>query len=225
LAPDGCSEKGSGCGTITDPTLTLCRLGRTSEWPSAFEMFCRNSALVTSLSSTPSIAIRSRRNPLPLARTSRTLHLREASSTAGNAARPASGRTRIYSFPNKLEHRMGFEPMNTGFADQRVSHFAIGAYFASNSNLSNDTLTASTYYACFTAVEANKTGRKLSRSKVGGKKKPTRLKGTGWASDVPRRSCLLRIAQPRPSQTAATAPAIRRSRVEDHRHNRKVEQN
>jgi hypothetical protein len=27
----------------------------------------------------------------------------------------------------QLEHRMGFEPMNTGFADQRVSHFAIGA--------------------------------------------------------------------------------------------------
>jgi hypothetical protein len=26
-----------------------------------------------------------------------------------------------------LEHRMGFEPMNTGFADQRVSHFATGA--------------------------------------------------------------------------------------------------
>ena|GEM_PF-2558524 len=26
-----------------------------------------------------------------------------------------------------MEHRMGFEPMNTGFADQRVSHFAIGA--------------------------------------------------------------------------------------------------
>ena len=30
-----------------------------------------------------------------------------------------------------LEHRMGFEPMNTGFADQRVSHFAIGALPAS----------------------------------------------------------------------------------------------
>jgi hypothetical protein len=29
-----------------------------------------------------------------------------------------------------LEHRMGFEPMNTGFADQRVSHFAIGAITA-----------------------------------------------------------------------------------------------
>jgi hypothetical protein len=29
-----------------------------------------------------------------------------------------------------LEHRMGFEPMNTGFADQRVSHFAIGAHIA-----------------------------------------------------------------------------------------------
>jgi hypothetical protein len=27
-----------------------------------------------------------------------------------------------------LEHRMGFEPMNTGFADQRVSHFATGAH-------------------------------------------------------------------------------------------------
>ncbi len=25
---------------------------------------------------------------------------------------------------------MGFEPMNTGFADQRVSHFAIGAFTA-----------------------------------------------------------------------------------------------
>lgn len=24
---------------------------------------------------------------------------------------------------------MGFEPMNTGFADQRVSHFAIGAFW------------------------------------------------------------------------------------------------
>ena len=27
-----------------------------------------------------------------------------------------------------LEHRMGVEPMNTGFADQRVSHFATGAH-------------------------------------------------------------------------------------------------
>ena len=25
---------------------------------------------------------------------------------------------------------MGFEPMNTGFADQRVSHFATGAHVA-----------------------------------------------------------------------------------------------
>jgi hypothetical protein len=30
---------------------------------------------------------------------------------------------------------MGFEPMNTGFADQRVSHFAIGAYSAARSLL------------------------------------------------------------------------------------------
>jgi hypothetical protein len=27
---------------------------------------------------------------------------------------------------------MGFEPMNTGFADQRVNHFAIGAYIATS---------------------------------------------------------------------------------------------
>jgi hypothetical protein len=26
-----------------------------------------------------------------------------------------------------LEHRVGIEPTNTGFADQRVSHFATGA--------------------------------------------------------------------------------------------------
>jgi hypothetical protein len=26
-----------------------------------------------------------------------------------------------------LEHRAGIEPANTGFADQRVSHFATGA--------------------------------------------------------------------------------------------------
>jgi hypothetical protein len=34
---------------------------------------------------------------------------------------------RDFSLLKSLEHRMGFEPMNTGFADQRVSHFAIGA--------------------------------------------------------------------------------------------------
>jgi hypothetical protein len=28
---------------------------------------------------------------------------------------------------------MGFEPMNTGFADQRVSHFATGALVAAKS--------------------------------------------------------------------------------------------
>jgi hypothetical protein len=30
---------------------------------------------------------------------------------------------------------MGFEPMNTGFADQRVSHFATGALVAAKSIL------------------------------------------------------------------------------------------
>ena len=33
----------------------------------------------------------------------------------------------MWSTEDDVEHRMGFEPMNTGFADQRVSHFAIGA--------------------------------------------------------------------------------------------------
>ena len=27
-----------------------------------------------------------------------------------------------------MEHRVGIEPTNTGFADQRVSHFATGAH-------------------------------------------------------------------------------------------------
>ena len=31
---------------------------------------------------------------------------------------------------NLLEHRAGIEPANTGFADQRVSHFATGAHAA-----------------------------------------------------------------------------------------------
>ena len=30
---------------------------------------------------------------------------------------------------------MGFEPMNTGFADQRVSHFAIGAWLRATAYL------------------------------------------------------------------------------------------
>jgi hypothetical protein len=31
------------------------------------------------------------------------------------------------AFKKNLEHRAGFEPANTGFADLRVSHFATGA--------------------------------------------------------------------------------------------------
>ena len=33
----------------------------------------------------------------------------------------------VISFKS-LEHRAGIEPANTGFADQRVSHFATGAH-------------------------------------------------------------------------------------------------
>jgi hypothetical protein len=35
-----------------------------------------------------------------------------------------------------LEHRAGIEPANTGFADQRVSHFATGAHAAAGDNFS-----------------------------------------------------------------------------------------
>lgn len=32
---------------------------------------------------------------------------------------------------------MGIEPMNTGFADQRVSHFATGAFFGAVTDISS----------------------------------------------------------------------------------------
>lgn len=38
----------------------------------------------------------------------------------------ACGKLKIASV-KFMEHREGIEPSNTGFADQRVSHFAIGA--------------------------------------------------------------------------------------------------
>ena len=45
---------------------------------------------------------------------------------------------------------MGFEPMNTGFADQRVSHFAIGAYGSSSvgESLFREQATASHHSGC-----------------------------------------------------------------------------
>jgi hypothetical protein len=44
----------------------------------------------------------------------------------------ATGRLRHLTLSNEsfariMEHRAGIEPANTGFADQRVSHFATGA--------------------------------------------------------------------------------------------------
>jgi hypothetical protein len=43
---------------------------------------------------------------------------------------------------------MGFEPMNTGFADQRVSHFAIGACMPRRSdlNMRGDAIVADSYF-------------------------------------------------------------------------------
>ena len=46
---------------------------------------------------------------------------------------------------------MGFEPMNTGFADQRVSHFAIGACTPRLSDISTRTavqLSQDVYRGC-----------------------------------------------------------------------------
>src|SRR5487761_993951 len=44
------------------------------------------------------------------------------------------------SYRKSVEHRMGFEPMNTGFADQRVNHFAIGAHRCQLSHQARHTL-------------------------------------------------------------------------------------
>ena len=39
-----------------------------------------------------------------------------------------------------MEHRAGIEPANTGFADQRVSHFATGAHRAAALKLTEEEL-------------------------------------------------------------------------------------
>ena len=38
----------------------------------------------------------------------------------------------------ELEHRAGIEPANTGFADQRVSHFATGAHLVTTLKIGSD---------------------------------------------------------------------------------------
>ena len=43
---------------------------------------------------------------------------------------------------------MGFEPMNTGFADQRVSHFAIGASPAAHINPRGGAIRPECYFGC-----------------------------------------------------------------------------
>jgi hypothetical protein len=43
---------------------------------------------------------------------------------------------------------MGFEPMNTGFADQRVSHFAIGACTPCTQNPARTAIVAEVYCGC-----------------------------------------------------------------------------
>ena len=45
---------------------------------------------------------------------------------------------------------MGFEPMNTGFADQRVSNFAIGAHRRRASHLStrSGAILQNDYFGC-----------------------------------------------------------------------------
>jgi hypothetical protein len=51
-----------------------------------------------------------------------------ASPTQANAENPAKAiNLRSWSSLQSMEHRAGIEPANTGFADQRVSHFTTGA--------------------------------------------------------------------------------------------------
>ncbi len=72
---------------------------------------------------------------------------------------------------------MGFEPMNTGFADQRVNHFAIGAH----SLLSCCRKSPQREFHCFPSIPA--------------KEKPTLLIGFGWVGCFSK--SFLRFAYPR----------------------------
>jgi hypothetical protein len=44
------------------------------------------------------------------------------------SVRLASNHIQLMTVNYSMEHRAGIEPANTGFADQRVSHFATGAH-------------------------------------------------------------------------------------------------
>src|ERR1700677_4397125 len=46
------------------------------------------------------------------------------------SVRLASNHIQLMTVNYSMEHREGIEPSNTGFADQRVSHFATGAHLA-----------------------------------------------------------------------------------------------
>jgi hypothetical protein len=57
-------------------------------------------------------------------------------STFNRAMRTACAEIEDRRVIRKLERRAGIEPANTGFADQRVSHFATGALRAAAGELS-----------------------------------------------------------------------------------------
>src|ERR1700677_2181248 len=57
------------------------------------------------------------------------------------SVRLASNHIQLMTVNYSMEHRAGIEPANTGFADQRVSHFATGAHLVS-------LIPEFTYFAC-----------------------------------------------------------------------------
>lgn len=89
--------------------------------PSGDLKFVELSARAPSKPARPSINVEEIRERLDTARHKRRTRYIFRYSSLCRVSESLSNLLRL------LEHRMGFEPMNTGFADQRVSHFAIGA--------------------------------------------------------------------------------------------------
>ena len=105
----------------------------------------------------------------------------------GNEGLKATNRGEVVE--ENLEHRAGIEPANTGFADQRVSHFATGAHPA-----------ASSEFSCENSSPAfEETILPLKESALPQNKNPTLLtERVGYLSldfECPR-SCFRSIAQP-----------------------------
>src|ERR1700677_3095404 len=63
------------------------------------------------------------------------------------SVRLASNHIQLMTVNYSMEHREGIEPSNTGFADQRVSHFATGAHLVLVSEFTYFVWAASSFFA------------------------------------------------------------------------------